>query len=182
MTDARFMTDRPPKTQAMRSLDQMGVAYDLIVFPETIHDARGVADFAGLPYGQVFKTLVVRPPEPRGHPALILIPADGSLDLKKTARELKRKKLEMATRAEAERWTGLKIGGISALALLPRGFPVYLDRSAGSLGWLVVSAGKRGLNLRLRVEDFRRVTGASWVDAARPEAETGATGGAGAGV
>ena len=176
------MTDRPPKTQAMRSLDQMGVAYDVIVFPETIHDARGVADFAGLPYGQVFKTLVVRPPEARGRPALILIPADSSLDLKKTARELKRKKVEMATQAEAERWTGLKVGGISALALLNRGFPVYLDRSAGSLERLVVSAGQRGLNVRLRVEDFGRVTEASWVDAAHPEGESGATGAAGDGV
>jgi Cys-tRNA(Pro)/Cys-tRNA(Cys) deacylase len=176
------MTDRHPKTQAMRSLDQRRVAYDVIVFPDTILDARGVADFAGLPYRQVFKTLVVRPPEAGGHPTLILIPADGSLDLKKTARELKRKKLAMATQAEAERWTGLKVGGISALALLNRGFPVYLDRSAGSLESLVVSAGQRGLNLRMRVEDFRRVTGASWVDAARPESEGGTTGAAGDGV
>ena len=160
----------PDKTLAMRALDGMGIDYKVIVFPATIHDARGVAESAGLPYSQVFKTLVARSPEASARPVLILVPADCNLDLRAAAHELSRKKLQMATQAEAERSTGLKVGGISALALLHKGFQVYLDRSAESLETFVVSAGQRGLNLQMRVEDFRRATGATWIRAAKPDA------------
>ena len=157
------------KTLAMRSLDSQGIAYDVVAFPEAIHDALGVAAYAGLPPSEVFKTLVVLPPGPRARPLLILIPAGMSLDLRKAAEALGFKRLEMASHDEAERLTGLKVGGISALALLAKPYPVYLDRSAESLDRFVVSAGRRGVNLRLSVEAFRRVTKAAWLDAARPE-------------
>jgi Cys-tRNA(Pro)/Cys-tRNA(Cys) deacylase len=156
-----------PKTLAMRLLDSRGIHYEVISFPGTIHDALGVASHAGLPPSHVFKTLVVLPDEPRSRPMLILIPAGSSLDLRRTAELLGLKRLRMATQAEAERLTGLKVGGISALALLSRPFAVYVDRSAEALPSFVVSAGKRGLNLRMTVDDFRQVTGAQWLDAPR---------------
>ena len=73
------------------------------------------------------------------------------------------KKLKMATQAEAERLTGLQVGGISALALLNKGFEVYLSDSARDLPALHVSAGDRRANLRLAVADFVALTGARWV-------------------
>jgi len=82
--------------------------------------------------------------------------------------------LQRASQAEAERLTGLKVGGISALSLLSKGFAVHLDRSAESLDSIVVSAGQRGLNVRLQVEDFLRLTGAGWLDAAGPDPEADA--------
>jgi Cys-tRNA(Pro)/Cys-tRNA(Cys) deacylase len=60
--------------------------------------------------------------------------------------------------------TGLKTGGISALALLNRGFAVYIDAWAELLDFIVVSAGQRGLNLRLEPQDLIRVTGARVVE------------------
>ncbi len=161
------MTPAVPKTLAMRSLDRRGIAYDVVAFPEVIHDASGVAAYAGLPPSEVFKTLVVLPPESRARPLLILIPAGTTLDLRRAAEALGFKRLQMASHDEAERLTGLRVGGISALALLSKSYPVYLDRSAESLESLVVSAGRRGLNLRLTVKAFRSVTGAAWLDAAR---------------
>jgi Cys-tRNA(Pro)/Cys-tRNA(Cys) deacylase len=66
----------------------------------------------------------------------------------------------------SEDLTGLQVGGISALALLERGFRVYLDRSAQGLTVFLVSAGPRGMNLRLGIDDFIRLTNARFVDAA----------------
>lgn len=162
----------PDKTLAMRQLDDRGIPYEVVAFPETIHDALGVAAQAGIPPAHVFKTLVVLPPEPRAKPLLILIPAGTTLDLRRAAEALGFKRIQMASQAEAERLTGLKVGGISALALLSKHFPTYLDRSADTLETIVVSAGRRGLNLRMGVEAFRQVTGADWLDAARPETTT----------
>jgi len=160
-----------PKTQALRLLDQRGFAYVEVVFPETIHDAIAVAAYAGVPPGQVFKTLVVLTAPPGGRPALILEPADATLDLKRAAQAMRVKRLEMASHAQAEQLTGLKVGGISALALTHKRWPVFLDRRAEPLETIVVSAGQRGRNVRLRVADFIAVTGAEWIDAARDEGE-----------
>jgi Cys-tRNA(Pro)/Cys-tRNA(Cys) deacylase len=71
----------------------------------------------------------------------------------------------MATHREAEELTGLQVGGISALTLLDGGFQVYLNRSAENLSAFVVSAGQRGMNLRMRVDDFVRLTKARFVEA-----------------
>jgi Cys-tRNA(Pro)/Cys-tRNA(Cys) deacylase len=98
---------------------------------------------------------------------LILEPADATLDLKQAAKALGAKRLEMARQQQAERLTGLKVGGISALALTHKHWPVYLDRRAEGLERIVVSAGERGRNVRLRLDDFVAVTGAHWIDAAR---------------
>lgn len=150
----------------MRLMDQRGIAYSEIRFPESIHDAPGVAAHAGVPLEEVFKTLVVVP-EGSARPALILLPGDQSLDLKQAARAMGVKRAEMASHGEAEKLTGLKVGGISALALTHRRWPVYVDRHAEGLESFVVSAGQRGVNVRIRVSDFVALTGAAWIDAAR---------------
>jgi Cys-tRNA(Pro)/Cys-tRNA(Cys) deacylase len=59
----------------------------------------------------------------------------------------------------------LRVGGISALALFDRGFEVYIDEAATELTHVLVSAGKRGINLRLKVEDLIQVTGAQIIEA-----------------
>src|SRR4030042_841053 len=74
---------------------------------------------------------------------------------------------EHARQADCERTTGLKVGGISARALLHRGFDIYDDEPAMLLDELVVSAGQRGLNVRLGVGDLLAVTGARGMDAGR---------------
>ena len=164
----------PGKTLAMRVLDGRQVAYQVIEFPDTIHDARGVAEVAHLPPEMVYKTLVVQVLDPATQvplrslkPLLILVAATRSLDPKKVAAALGVKRVGMARQADAERLTGLKVGGISALALLNRGFEVYVDEPARMLDEFVVSAGQRGLNLRLRVDDLLAITGAGWIDASR---------------
>jgi Cys-tRNA(Pro)/Cys-tRNA(Cys) deacylase len=159
------------KTLAMRLLDQKGIAYQPVVFPETIHDALGVASHAGLPPAMVYKALVALVVEPltRGkpRPVLSLIAAGRLLDLKKLARAIAAKRVEMAPQMEAERLTGLKVGGISPLALVDRGFAVYLDEPARELSEICVSAGQRGINLRIRPSDLVAITNATYADVSR---------------
>jgi Cys-tRNA(Pro)/Cys-tRNA(Cys) deacylase len=148
----------------MRVLDGARVEYEVLVFSESLHSADGVANYLGIPLQEVYKTLVVERPS-RGKPILVMVAGDRELDLKKLAAALGEKKLRMARHADAERLTGLKVGGISALALLNRGFQICLDRPAIELERIVVSAGQRGVNLGLTPLDLLRVTGGRVVDA-----------------
>jgi Cys-tRNA(Pro)/Cys-tRNA(Cys) deacylase len=158
------MAKKRTRLNSMRVLDGSGVQYEVFEFPESVHSADGVADYLGIPLQEVYKTLVVERPG-GGKPVLVMVAADRELDLKKLAAALGEKKLRMARHADAERLTGLQVGGISALALLKRGFQVCLDRPATGLKRMVVSAGQRGVNLGLAPADLLRVTAGTVVDA-----------------
>ncbi len=144
----------PERTNAMRFLDSRKVPYTVHAFSPDIHSAEGVAQALGLPPSQVFKTLVTLSESPRAKPVLAIIPGSAELDLKKLAKLLGEKKMRMATQREAESLTGLQVGGISALALLHKGFRAVVDASALSWERILVSAGQRGLNLELAPRDL----------------------------
>jgi len=154
------------KTQAMRALEGKRVPYEALAYADETRDAVEVAVLLNVPPRQVYKTLVVMPPDPGKKALLVMIPADTHLDLKKLAAAVGAKKLKMATHREAEELTGLQVGGISALALLNKGFAVYIDRSATALQQICVSAGRRGLQLRLATADLIKLTNARLIDAA----------------
>jgi len=149
------------KNNAMRMLEARGAPYETYTFPPEIHSAEGVAQVVGVPVSQVYKTLVVV--RKQGKPLLVMIAGDQELDLKRLATAVGEKKLRMASYKEAESLTGLQVGGISALALLNQGFDVYIDRAATRLKRVLVSAGRRGINLGIAVEDLIRVTKAKVV-------------------
>jgi Cys-tRNA(Pro)/Cys-tRNA(Cys) deacylase len=151
------------KLNSMRVLDQQKVNYTVREFPDSIHSADGVADYFSLPHDSVYKTLVALPVT--GKPMLVMIAGSRELDLKKLARAAGMKKVQMASHKEAERLTGLQTGGISALALLHKNFSVYIDQPALQLERILVSAGKRGLNLELLVQDLIRITQARIIEA-----------------
>jgi Cys-tRNA(Pro)/Cys-tRNA(Cys) deacylase len=151
------------KTNAMRFLDAHKIPYRVHTFSADIHSAVGVAEALDLPPDTVYKTLVVlRSP---GKPMLVMIAGPHEIDLKRVAAAVGNKKVRMATQREAEALTGLLVGGISALVLLNRSFEVLIDRHALDLSHVVVSAGRRGINLRLAVSDLIRVTNARVIDA-----------------
>lgn len=146
----------------MRVLDARKVPYEVIAFSPDIHSAEGVAEVAGVPPAEVYKTLVVN--REHGKPLLVMIAGDRELNLKRLAQVVGEKKLKMATHRQAEEWTGLQVGGISPLALLNRGFEVYIDRPATELTHVYVSAGRRGINLRVPVGDLIAITKAKVVE------------------
>lgn len=160
------MSSSKGKTNALRLLDAYGIPYQLFTFSPDIHSATGVAQALGLPPHQVYKTLVVL--RTQGRPLLMMIAGDRELDLKRVAAAVNDKKVRMATQREAETLTGLQVGGISALALLGRPFDIFLDRPALALQHIVVSAGKRGMNVQLAVDDLLRLTRARVIEATAP--------------
>jgi Cys-tRNA(Pro)/Cys-tRNA(Cys) deacylase len=112
----------------------------------------------------VYKTLIVmREGDPRAKPLMVMLPSTDQLDLKMLARATGDKKLRMATQREAERLTGMQVGGISALAVRKQGFEILIDERARALEEIHVSAGVRGVELALRVDDLVLVTGARYV-------------------
>jgi Cys-tRNA(Pro)/Cys-tRNA(Cys) deacylase len=70
----------------------------------------------------------------------------------------------MAAHKDAERLTGLKVGGISALALTQKNWPVYLDQPAMEHEHILVSAGQRGIQLRVPTAALIRVVKAKVAD------------------
>ena len=153
------------KPVAVRLLEQRRIPHEVFAFDESIRSAAMVAEATGMPPGAVYKTLVVEGDPPKGKPYLVMMPSDREVDVKVLAASLGVKKVRMASHKDAERHTGLQVGGISALALVNRGFAVYIDARAEDLDQLLVSAGVRGMDVRLLVRDLVALTGACFVKA-----------------
>jgi Cys-tRNA(Pro)/Cys-tRNA(Cys) deacylase len=154
------------KTNAMRALDARKIPYDTYTYPSTIHSADEVAPLLGVPASEVYKTLVMLADD--GRHLLVAVPGDAEADLRLLARSLGVKSVRMAPQREAERLTGLLVGGISPLALLGKPFEVFVDARAADLERLYINGGQRGVNLRLRVADLLAVTGARLIAATHP--------------
>jgi Cys-tRNA(Pro)/Cys-tRNA(Cys) deacylase len=152
------------KTQAMRVLEARGIAYTAIEYDASgaFHSADEAAALLGVPAESVFKTLVALRDAAGGRPLLVVAPSTSEVDLKAVARAAGEKRVRMASQKEAERLTGLQVGGISALALLDRRFDVLLDESARDWPAIHVSAGQRGMDIALSPDDFVAVAGARW--------------------
>jgi Cys-tRNA(Pro)/Cys-tRNA(Cys) deacylase len=150
------------RNNVTRVLDGKRIAYrvHLYDYDAGVQSAVEVAAAIGLPPEQVFKTLVVLPEEPNRKPMLVIIPGPETLDLKRFAKAAGLKKVKMSTHAQAETLTGLQTGGISPLALLNKGFQIYLSDQALAFDTIAVSAGQRGANLQLAVKDLIKLTNA----------------------
>ena len=140
-----------------RLLKAKKIPFEIFVIPDGKRSAQETAEILNVPIGWVYKTIVLRPAPP-GKVILAVIPANKTADLKLIAKFLNEKKLEFPSPNEAEKITGLQTGGISALALLNKGFRILIDKSVEELDWLHVSGGQRGLNIKLRVQDFLDLT------------------------
>lgn len=156
------------KLNSIRLLEARKIAHEVIGYDQSIRDARLVAEAVGMPVETVFKTLVVQGQSGK-KPILALVPSNTSLNLKRLAKALGEKKLAMASYADAEKLTGLQVGGISPLALLDKRWPVILDSRAAALPQLVISAGQRGTQARLETKALIDLAGCVLVDVADEE-------------
>jgi Cys-tRNA(Pro)/Cys-tRNA(Cys) deacylase len=138
------------KLNSMRLLEQHKIPYERVEFSDEMRDAEEIAEVLGVPPHMVYKTLVVEP-EGSNKPYLVLIAADRRLNLKRLAQAAGVKKVRMAAHKDAEALTGLKVGGISALALTHKNWTVFLDKPATEMQHILVSGGQRGVDLRVPV-------------------------------
>ncbi len=153
------------KLNSMRLLDAQAIPYETHQYDVAIRDAQQVAAAVGFPAAEVYKTLVAQL-SPQKKPILIMLPSNTSLNLKRLAKALGAKKAALAAHADAERLTGLQVGGISALALTRKNWPVYLDRRALAQSHLVISAGQRGLQVRVERAGLVELLGCRIIDVA----------------
>jgi len=123
-----------------------------------------VADALGAEHAQVFKTLVA---EVDGRLTVAVVPVTGELDLKALAGAVGGKRGALADRGLAEKATGYVRGGISPLGQRTK-LPTVIDATAEGQETIYVSAGKRGLQLRLDPADLIKLTGAVVAPIARP--------------
>jgi Cys-tRNA(Pro)/Cys-tRNA(Cys) deacylase len=147
----------PAVNNVTRFLDSRKVSYKVFELPPEKYAALDVARLLDLEPASVLKTIVVTRSKP-GKPLLVVIPAPASVDLKKLASAVGKKKVHLPTEREAEQLTDLQSGGISPLALINKGFQVVIDNSAKKYPEIYISGGQRGLSIRLPVDDLARLT------------------------
>jgi len=156
-------------TPAIKVLERAGVAFQI---REYEHDpaapAYGLeaAEKLGMPPEQVFKTLLVAIEGSSRRLAVGIVPVAQQLDLKAMAAALGVKKVSMAQPADAERSSGYIVGGISPLGQ-KRQLPTVLDASAARQATILVSGGRRGLDLELAPADLCRLLDARQAPIAR---------------
>ena len=135
-----------PKTNAMRMLDRAKIPYELFTYEVDESDLSGthVAEDVGLPYSQVFKTLVAKG-DKTGH-VVFVIPVDKEIDLKAAAHYSGNKRVEMIAVKDLLATTGYIRGGCSPVGMKKQ-FPTYFDKSVEKHERIAVSAGVRGCQL-----------------------------------
>ena len=146
-------------TPATLALEAAGVPFTLHAYehdPRVTNFGLEAAEALGFSPEQVFKTLMVQLADGM---AVGIVPVSGSLDLKAVAGALGQKKAAMADPAAAQRRTGYVLGGISPLGQRNPS-PTVLDDSAFGHATVLVSGGRRGLDVELAPEDLERLTGA----------------------
>jgi Cys-tRNA(Pro)/Cys-tRNA(Cys) deacylase len=145
-------------TPAVQTLERAKVAHTLHPYDADHPGAQGYGEAAVAALGadprQVFKTLVTRVD---GALTVAVVPVSGSLDLKALAAAVGGRKAVMADPADAERTTGYVRGGISPLGQR-KALPTVVDESALGFGTVLISAGRRGLQVELAPADLLRLT------------------------
>ncbi len=151
------------KTNVARLLDQAKVAYELVPYEVDENDlsAVHVADSLGEDIEQVFKTIVLHG-DKTGH-IVCVVPGDYEVNLKKAAKVSGNKKCEPLPLKELLPTTGYIRGGCSPIGM-KKSYPTYIHESAARFDSIYVSAGVRGVQLRIAPDDLLRQARAAYAD------------------
>lgn len=152
-------SEQVSKTNAARLLDAAGIAYELIPYEVDENDlaARHVADQLGENIEQVFKTLVLR--GDRNGFFVCVIPGNFEVDLKVAAHISGNKSCEMIHMKELLPTTGYIRGGCSPIGM-KKPFPTFIHESALLYDYIYVSAGVRGLQIKIAPDELIGFVGA----------------------
>lgn len=147
------MTAKINKTNAARLLDKAKIPYELIPYEFDENDlaAQHVADSLGEDINRVFKTLVLWG-EKSGH-FVCVVPGNCEVDLKKAAKAAGAKKADLIPMKDLLPLTGYIRGGCSPIGM-KKPFPTYFHSTVADFDSIYVSAGQRGLQLRIAPADL----------------------------
>ncbi|MDR1602000.1 MAG: Cys-tRNA(Pro) deacylase [Tannerella sp.] len=145
------------KTNAARLLDQAKIKYELIPyeFDENDLSASHVAKALNEPIEQVFKTIVLKG-DKSGY-FVCVIPGDSEVDLKKAAKVSGNKNCDLIPQKDLLPLTGYIRGGCSPVGMKKR-FPTYIHETCLLYEHIFVSAGQRGLQMRIGITDLIEAT------------------------
>lgn len=147
------------KTNAMRMLDRAKIPYTVHTYEASeALDGVTVAGKLGCPVEQVYKTLVTQ--GKHGY-FVFVIPAAAELDLKKAARAVGEKAVEMIHVKEINKVTGYIRGGCSPVGM-KKTYPTVLDATARERETIIVSAGRIGWQMELAPDALAGLIGASF--------------------
>ena len=141
------------KTNAARILDQKKIKYELVPYEVDENDlaATHVAEQLCEDIRQVFKTLVLR--GDKNGLLVCVIPGDKEVDLKKAAKISGNKKVEMIPMKELLPLTGYIRGGCTPIGM-KKPYPTWIHLTALDFPFIYISAGQRGLQLKLNPQDL----------------------------
>jgi len=150
------------KTNAQRIVEQNKIpvktyAYD----PDAAADGAGVAQLIGKPAGVVYKTIVTR--GAKGELYVFVVPVEREIDLKKAARAVSEKSIELVRTDELLKLTGYIRGGCSPVGMKKK-YRTVIDASARPLPEMTCSAGRRGLQMELAPAALAALSGAEFLD------------------
>ena len=150
------------KTNVMRELDKLKIHYEHYCYSDT--DAISGVDVASVLHqnpNQVFKTLVTVAKSKKNY--VFMLPVAKELDLKKAAKSVNEKSVEMVKSKELLGLTGYIHGGCSPIGM-KKFFTTVIDKSAEEFESIIFSAGKIGYQVQLSLEDLAKVIKFSTAD------------------
>lgn len=143
------------KTIVLKTLEQKKIIYQFYEYDSNVTDGVKVAELVGKSSEMVFKTLVTVDNQKGYH--VFCIPVEKTLDLKKAAKHINRKSLDMIKQKELEPLTGYIHGGCSPIGMKKK-FPTYFDSSIEQYEEICVSGGRVGLQIQINVKELLKLT------------------------
>ncbi len=163
--------EKAKKTNAARILDQKHIAYELIPYPvtETELGAEHIAETLHEPIERVFKTILVR--GDKTGPLIGVVPGYLEVALKELAKVSGNKRIDTVPLKELTPLTGYIRGGCSPVGL-KKPFPIFIHETATKFETIFVSAGQRGIQLKIAPKDLIEAVHATVAKIAEPKART----------
>lgn len=153
------------KTNAMRILEGLKIPFEHHTYEcEEFVDGIQIADMLGLAHEKVYKTLVTVGSS-KNH-FVFVIPIEDELDLKKAAKAVGEKSVEMLHVKDVNAVTGYVRGGCTAIGMKKQ-FVTRVDQTAKGLEKIVVSGGRIGSQIALLPEDLLKAAKAEYADLIR---------------
>lgn len=152
-----------PKTNAARILDSLNISYELRTYEveEEHQSAEDVAEAIGIAPERLYKTLVLKGQK---DPYLVaVIPGNANLDLKKIAKASGNKNCEMMPMKDLQSVTGYIRGGCSPIGMKKQ-FPTYIEELANLEESIIISAGKKGIQIIIDPNDLVRALNTQFFD------------------
>lgn len=150
------------KTNAIRKLDTNNIPYEVFEYPSNGPlDAVSVANYLKENPKQVFKTLVTIGASKTNY--VFVVPGNKELDLKKAAKVVNEKSIEMIPQKNLLPLTGYIHGGCSPIGM-KKLFKTVIDESALEFEKIFVSAGKIGMQIQINSNDLAKLINGEFVD------------------